>query len=261
MSLAERRLRVPALGRRSFVRRRTDLGRSTLVCDPPGVIFGDSFSAAASGEPAEWIGESIGGEPWTVGTLIPNRYQSLLRLHAPAPTPDGWWELYRDLFDLVASLGGRHTTTPTQAWFAIWEGHGFDTATSHVAWRDPPADDAGRQWRAAERERRRIADRERNSTIRSALATVPRFDLPYRTYYLARGPLSAITDMRSPDVDGWRNPDLFWPHDRSWFAATDVDFWSLYVGGSEDFTTEIEAHAPTPCASVHYHDRLPNEDE
>lgn len=116
----------------------TELGRSTSVCDPSGVIFGESLSAASSIEPAEWIGESIGGEPWTVGTLVPNRYESLVQLHAPDPTPDDWWELYRDLFVLVASLGATYMTTPTHALFAIWEGHGFDKATTHIAWRDPP---------------------------------------------------------------------------------------------------------------------------
>ena len=246
--------------RHSLAWGRTDLGRSTSVCDPAGVIFGESLSAAASTEAAEWIGESIGGEPWTVGALVPNRYESLVRLHAPDPTPDGWWELYRDLFALVASLGARHTTTPTHAWFAVWEGHGFDKATTHVAWQDPPANDAERQWRAAERERLRIADRERTATIGSALAAIPRFGLPGRAYYLTQGPLSAMADLRYPDFDGWRNPDLFWPHDRSWFAATDVDFWSLYVGGSETFTNELAARASTPCTSVHHHDRLPNED-
>ena len=81
--------------------------------------------------------ESIGGEPWTVGPLVPNRYESLLRLHPPDPTPDGWWELYRDLFVLVASLGASYTTTPTRAWFAIWEGHGFDK-TSRTRTDRPP---------------------------------------------------------------------------------------------------------------------------
>src|SRR5690606_35574033 len=148
---------------------------------------------------------------------------------------------YRDLFVLVASLGTGYTTTPTHAWFAICEGHGFDKATTHVAWRDPPANDTERQWRAAERERLRIADRERHATIGSALAAIPRFDLPDRAYYLAQGPLSAMADLRYPDVDGSRNPDLFWPHDRTWFAATDVDFWSLYVDGSEAYTNELAA--------------------
>ena len=238
---------------------RTERGGSVGVCDPPGVIFGDSLSAAATTEPAAWIGDSTGGEQWTVGALVPNRYESLLRLHAPDPAR-GWWEMYRDLFDLVASIGARHTTTPTVAWFAIWEGHGFDRSSTHVAWRDPPADDAERRWREAERERLRTADRERNASVGAALAAVPRFDRPDRAYYLTRGPLSALTDLRYPGDDGWRNPDLFWPSDRAWFAATDVDFWSLYVGGSAAFTSELAAHAATPCAVVQYRDRLPNED-
>ena len=96
---------------------------------------------------------------------MPNLYESTLRLHAPDPTPDGWWELYRDLFDLVASVGVRYTSTPALAWFAIWEGHGFGTSTSHIAWRDPPADEAERQWREVQRERQRNADRERNARI------------------------------------------------------------------------------------------------
>jgi hypothetical protein len=188
--------------------------------------------------------------------LVPNRYESLLRLHAPDPAPDGWWERYRDLFHLVASIGVRYTSTPTLAWFAIWEGHGFGNSTTHLAWRDPPADDAERQWREAERERQHIADREHNTTMGSALASVARFDLPGRAYHLTRGSLSAMTDLRYPGDEGWRNPDLFWPNDRSWFAATDVDFWSLYVGGSDDFTRTLAACASTPCEFVHNGDHL-----
>ena len=184
----------------------------------------------------------------------------MLRLHAPDPAPDGWWDLYRDLFDLVASVGARYTSTPALAWFAIWEGHGFGTSTSHIAWRDPPADEAERQWREVQRERRRNADRERKATIGSALVSVPRFDLPDWAHYLTYGPLSAMTELRYPDDDGWRNPDLFWPNDRSWFAATDVDFWSLYVGGSRAFTTELASYASTPCEFVDNDEHLPIED-
>ena len=224
------------------------------------MIFGDSLRAAESTDPAEWIAESLRGQPGTVGALVPNRHQSVLRLHAPDPAPDGRWDLYRDLFDLVASVGARYTSTPALAWFAIWEGHGFGTSTSHIAWRDPPADEAERQWREVQRERRRNADRERKATIGSALVSVPRFDLPDRAYYLTHGPLSAMTELRYPDDDGWRNPDLFWPNDRSWFAATDVDFWSLYVGGSRAFTTELASYASTPCEFVDNDEHLPIED-
>lgn len=187
-------------------------------------------------------------------------YESTLRLHAPDPTPDGWWELYCDLFELVASVGARYTSTPDRAWFAIWEGHGFGTGTTLQGWRDPPADDAERQWRDAERGRQRDAERERNARIGPALAAVPRFDLPDRSYYLTYGPLSAMSEVRYPDDVGWRNPDLFWPNDRSWLAATDVDFWSLYVGGSRAFARDLATRSPTLCEFVDNDDRLPTED-
>ena len=74
----------------------------------------------------------------------------------------------------------------------------------------------------------RSDDERRNATIRTALNQVPRFDLPDRTYYLLEGSVSAVTQLRYPDSSGeWRNPDLYWPADRRWFVATDVDFWSL----------------------------------
>jgi hypothetical protein len=230
------------------------------LCDPPEVIFGGSLSAAESTDPAAWIAESLRGRPGTVGALVPNRFESTLRLHAPDPTPDDWWALYRDLFDLVAAVGARHTSTPASAWFAIWEGHGFVPSIGRIGWRYPPADEAERRWREEQRERQRDADRERNARIGPALAAVPRFDLPHRAYYLTHGPLPAMTELRYPDDDDWRNPDLFWPDDRSWFAATDVDFWSLYVGGSTAFTSELATSASTPCEFVDDDDRLPIED-
>ncbi len=245
---------------RASVRRGIDRGINGDVWDPPKVIFGDSLRAAASTDPAAWIVGSRRGERGTVGWLMPDLYESTLRLHAPDPSPDGWWELYSDLFDLVASIGARYTSTPDLAWFAIWDGHGFGPGTTSIVWRDPAADDAERQRREAEREGQRRHDLERNARIGPALAAVPRFDLPDRAYYLTSGPLSAMTELRYPDDHGWRNPDLFWPNDRTWFAATDVDFWSLYVGGSRAFTSDLATRSPTPCEVVDLDDRFPIED-
>lgn len=75
------------------------------MCDSPEVIFGDSLRAAASTDPAAWIAGSRRGQLGTVGALVPNTYESTLRLHAPDPTPDAWWEQYRELFELVATVG------------------------------------------------------------------------------------------------------------------------------------------------------------
>lgn len=213
------------------------------------MLFGDSLQPADTTASTSWIDDACQGEWWTVGALVPNHYESLLRVHAPTPC-DGWWSAYREIFEVVSAIGERHTSTPDRAWFAIWEGHGFDNIARRVAWRDPPADAAAQRARDLERQRLRDDDRRRNTTIRSELARIPRFDRPGRTYYLATGPVSAVTDLRYPDSSDWRNPDLLWPDDRRWFVATDVDFWSLYVGGSLSFTGEIANSASTPCEPV-----------
>ena len=203
------------------------------------VIFGDSLRAAESTDPAEWIAESLRGQPGTVGAVVPNLFESTFLPHAPDPTPDGWWELYRDLFDLVASVGVRYTSTPTLAWFAIREGHGFVPSIGQMGWRNPPADEAERQWREVQRERQRESDRERNAVDRTRPASVPRFDLPDRAYYLVHGPLSAMTELRYPDFDGWRNPDR---------SGRTIDRGSLRPTSTSGRSTSVD-RKPSPANS------------
>ena len=224
------------------------------------MVFGDSLRAADTVGPAAWLEQSCQGEWWTVGALVPNHYESLLRVYAPAPCPGEWWSTYRELFAVVASIGERSTATPDQAWFAIWDGHGFDGAEIRVAWSDPPRDETERQARDAERAQLRDESRRRNVAVRSALDQIPRFDRPHRTYYLLEGPVRAVNDLRHPYGDRWRNPDLFWPDDQEWFVATDVDFWSLYIGGRSSFIAELAESVSTRAETVTLDLRLETED-
>lgn len=224
------------------------------------MIFGDSVASAVTVEPAEWIAGACRGGWWTVGALVPNHYPLLLRVQAPDPSVEDWWSAYREVFEIIASIGERHTSSPDRAWFAVWEGHGFDSFTSHIAW-PGPLDDAAR--RALERERSRLRDEDerRKAAIRAALSQLPRFDLPARTYYLLAGPVAAATRLQDPgSLREWLNPDLFWPDDREWFVATDVDFWSLYVGGDHDFITELARNVPTLTEIVTLDRQLETED-
>ncbi len=212
--------------------------------------FGDSVRPADGIGSAEWIASARDGAPGTVGGLVPNRYESLLRVYPPAECED-WWTPYRDLFATVAKVGQRHTATPDQAWFAIWEGHGFDNVTTQIAHRGPLDDDAKRTLELR-RAALRAENHRRTADILAGLAQVPRFELPNRAYYLVEGPVTAVTQLRYPDMDRWRNPDLFWPDDRRWFVATDVDFWSLYIGGDHDLITELAAGVPTAAEPVSF---------
>ncbi|MBV9950521.1 MAG: hypothetical protein JO291_01120 [Acidimicrobiia bacterium] len=214
------------------------------------MILGDGLRPADGAASAEWIGEALRGPDGTVGGLVPDRYPAILRVHAPEPALEEWWAEYRALYELVASIGERHTSTPDRAWFGVWEGHGFDNTTTHIAWWDPPPDEGARRARLAEQARLREEDQRRNAAIRAALAELPRFDRPNRTYFLLEGPVAGVSRLHDPGLRDWRNPDLFWPDDRRWFVATDVDFWSLYIGGEDDFLAEVAASVPTPSESV-----------
>lgn len=176
--------------------------------------------------------------------MVPNDLDAFVRVAAPDPDVNDWWDAYRSLYRLVASVGAAHTSTPAAAWFAVWEGYGWETSTTMHAARGRLGW-TGRRKLNAERKRLREEDRRRHEAVRTGLAGVPHFELPGRTYYLVFGPITAAADLREPgSPDRWQRPDLMWPDDKAWFVASDVDFWSLYVGGSTPFIDELTVLLP-----------------
>jgi len=127
---------------------------------PERLTFGASVRPARSARRTEWIRTACCGEPGTVASLVPQeKFPRIVRVGAPGPAPGDWWTEYRRLFSLIASLGEAYTGTPNLAWFAIWEGHGFDEAASAQLdlILDPPigsrgdgCDGVGWRWRRVE---------------------------------------------------------------------------------------------------------------
>jgi hypothetical protein len=102
--------------------------------------------------------------------------------------------LPRDDCERLASLLQPYTSTPGVCWFCVWEGYGgFFDA-------------------------KRYRD-------------VGRVTTPERSYLLYRGPLEAVTSFHWDWV--WQSPNLWWPDDRAWCVATEIDLPETYVGGSE----------------------------
>ncbi len=162
------------------------------------------------------------GAPGTVGALVPAGHDVIVRLAAPDDSVEDWVDAYRALFVRVAALGEAHTTTPRRAWFAHEDGNDFGLLT-------PPMVDG--------------PDEERG----------PLLIMPRRTYRMTTGAVASVGQLRRPGLRAsWRHPDLFWPADRSWFVATDVDFWSLYVGGTVRFVTRLMTSAVSALELVEY---------
>lgn len=62
----------------------------------------------------------------------------------------------------------------------------------------------------------------------------------HRDYLLFTGPVTAATAFRN---DPWfQSPNLWWPEDRAWFVATEIDGYSTYIGGEQACIDALVAH-------------------
>jgi hypothetical protein len=60
------------------------------------------------------------------------------------------------------------------------------------------------------------------------LDNVERFELPFRTMYVKSGSIDNAVDPFGIDMTA----NLWWPSDRQWCVATDIDLMTTYVGGN-----------------------------
>jgi hypothetical protein len=118
--------------------------------------------------------------------------------HSALPPPwhqpdDG--SLPRSVCAALATILAGFTTTPDDCFFGLWVGYGW-------------------------------AEIERLGAERK-----PQRALEHRDCYLFRGPVGSAIAIESHQ--GWfQSPTVWWPRDRAWFVATEVDGYSSYVGGS-----------------------------
>jgi hypothetical protein len=101
--------------------------------------------------------------------------------------------------------------------------------------------------------RERRAAEEEIAAWRDLVQSGAAFTLPDREMRLLRGPLAAIDEFygfhRSP-------PSLWWPEDRAWCVATDVDLMSTYVGGSRASIGAVLADDRLESFPVHVDQRV-----
>lgn len=129
----------------------------------------------------------------------------------PPPELGDWPELGTFPFELAPSLIASlrpHTSTPELCWFAVWDGWG-------VLDKDALFHQGGAQ-----------------------------FEVPAREYHLLHGPIETFAAGVLPSRDfpyGYRSPNLFWPDDRAWCVACEIDFTTTYIGCTDACRTDILA--------------------
>lgn len=94
---------------------------------------------------------------------------------------------------ILARLLADFTASPEEAYFCLWEGFGLEETQ---AWVDRPM----------------------------------RVRTPDRAYHLLTGPVALAPVLPAPLE--WRCASLWWPADRSWLVATEIDGYLTYLGAS-----------------------------
>lgn len=175
-------------------------------------------AVSREGTPVRWDAVAA----WSGGALHPGvQFEAMARPRrsvaieqAPFDQPPPVGRLPEPIFAVLCEVLATYTGSAGRCWFCLWDGYGWVAGSSST----DTLDGGARVPPAFER----------------AVIEGPRVRLPEREYLLFEGPLDAASEM------GWRldgrlvspqSPNIFWPDDRAWCVATEIDLDSTFVGG------------------------------
>ena len=181
---------------------------------------------------ADWLVQSP--TPWhRLVSLGPDGFQAYARLRfIPDPTGPGQSEGDVPFPDGLASeiartrrvlhVLDRFTTTPDEAYFCLWEGHG---------------------------------DMELPPAVRQG----PLVDLPNRRYALLRGAVADIDEWGASfgSAESCWPPAIAWPADRSWCFVRDVDPHFAGIAASHAAVAALLAEPDLDVVPAHPSENLP----
>jgi hypothetical protein len=198
------------------------------------------------------------GWSWSeVAQATGRRTHPLMQWHAlvgssdPDNATDSLWpggnpprgHLSPDLLAPLCDLLIGYTATPERCFFCLWDGY---------AWIDGAG---GQRITVTQSDGEWV---QRVTPLEPAFSddelSRPRVQLPSRGYLLFTGSLVALAESLATSVRTGRwpqsdellsqSPNLFWPADRAWCVASEIDFDSTLVGGTTELVETI-LQAPT----------------
>ena len=161
------------------------------------------LKAVTNTEPAQWVIDGLDRSPRLFG-LIPATFARYARILHP-----GWRREGDDGPELGAlpetvavplkAILTLHTPPAEQCWFGIWSGWAFYY----------------------------------KSEVPKSLS----IDTGYREWLLYTGPLEAVGFQFFQRAD--KTANVIWPAGRTWFLATEIEFDTTYIGGSEALIQDL----------------------
>ena len=223
------KLRLPMFGRKPRP--------SMVVFGPHGstaATWGAEFGWLRDASPAAWIGPRLHPFAQDIGSVIPEGFAAYARLFHPVPVDGSRHERWGD----VAARSGRIVHSEMQ-FHMIAAPRGQTPSVDYNRGNQP------RMGTLHLEQRRILVDHLRSATTTPDRCWFAmwegfgglgdrevreRVELPQRKYLLYAGPIDRALESPHP-YD--QSPNLWWPDDRAWFVATEIDFDSTFVGGDD----------------------------
>ena len=198
--------------------------------------------------PASWVADALRGQQWaTVASLVPPVFAGYARVFHPAVRYAG-----NDDVDVSwAEVAGANRTVahPLMEWTSITGSMDFLGQDNQAPlWDDHPAMGHLPEHLAAAMAavlRRHTGTPDDcwfglSSQGMGAGPEAPELVTPGRGFLLVRGPVELAATNLLPEPHS-QSANAWWPHDRAWFVATDIDLVTTYVGGSAALVEELLA--------------------
>ena len=192
--------------------------------------------------PADWLTHQIRGFAENVGSIVPNGFDTYARLFHPASrrdVPVTWTE--------IAGARGK-VVHPEMQWANITGVELYEGILDPGIWDlEPKIGTMPQAWAP-----QLIGALENHTTTPERVwfcvwngfagvftgSTEPLVELPNREYFLLKGPISVASESLG-ETPFPQSANLWWPDDRSWCVATEIDFAWTYVAGSATCVREV----------------------
>lgn len=233
------------------------------------------LTRSANVEAADWLVSRLHPFAQDVGSYVPDMFAAYVRLLHPARCagrrPMSWAQLARDADvtllattpyeDIAPSVGSKieapevgtldgcdlrilvsllatFTETPERCWFGWWAG--FSALPGCAGLSGNTYD-----W---------SAQRQAESRAAWTASQGPYVEVHDRSLVLFYGPIAeAARFSYGSDV---QSPTLWWPDDRRWCVASEIDFHSTYIGGSQGLIDSFLSHENVEGMSALITDRV-----
>ncbi|NYJ74711.1 hypothetical protein [Allobranchiibius huperziae] len=136
------------------------------------------------------------------------------------------------------------TTTPQLSWYTVWKGYGDFHRSGSVLVLFSSPDEMTEAQMAVERSRIQRSYAEASQIGERFVASCA--EIPWwgsREMALMSGPLSAVYalggSLPGPDGVSDLGPQMWWPVDRAWFLATDIDDAWTYLAGARSLIDAV----------------------